>query len=224
MSQLSFTFQNSSNKNPFSEEDFLVLAENSAAFEVLNKFFAQKDFTESQFESLMIRGEAASGKSHLLNIFAKKFQAEILKKENISSVNPANFFVENNFYIFDNINEIKDEELILRVINSATEAKAFLILSLQNHRQFSLRDLTSRLKNILTIDIENPSLESIKQLLANGFSRRQIKLSGLLIDFIANHIERSYTAILAAIKIVEFYCNENGKNIGMKEVRALFMK
>lgn len=221
MAQLSFSFENYFNKNPFNEEDFILLPENSTAVEFLNKFFAQKDYINSPIQSLILKGDGSSGKTHLLHVFAKKFNAEIINRKNISLVNPANFFSKNHFYIFDDVDEVSDEELILHLINSALEAKAFLILSGKNNWQFTLRDLNSRLKNIIDIAIENPSLDSIKQLLANGFSRRQIKLSNQIIDFIADNIDRSYEATLIAIKKIEFYCCESGKDLSMKMVKAI---
>jgi chromosomal replication initiation ATPase DnaA len=63
----------------------------------LKKFFAQEDFSQSRFPSMILKAEKASGKTHLLHIFAKKFDAEFLNKEKISDVNPASFFIANKF-------------------------------------------------------------------------------------------------------------------------------
>lgn len=223
MSQLSFSFQNHNKKNLFTEEDFVLLPENIAAFNFLKSFFAQNNFAKSQFTSMILKGEKASGKTHLLNIFAIKFEAEFLNEEKISNINLVNFFSPNKFYIFEDIEKIQDEELLLHLINSVAEAKAFLILTSQNNIKFKLKDLLSRLNNIASIQIKNPSLESIKQLLSNQFSRRQIKLSQPIINFTAENITRSYQAILDAIKVVEFHVQEQRKNLNMKEIKTLLI-
>ncbi len=210
MTQLSFLLPLEEDLN---EENFLQLAENKIAFEALKKFFAQKDFSTSHFPSLIIKGANASGKSHLLKVFAKKFNAEFID----SIIN----FSKNHFYILENIDEIKNEELVLNLVNSASEANAFLILTKKNS-EFKLKDLASRLKNIPVATILEPSLDSIKQLLINQFSRKQIKLSRPIIDFLANNINRDYDAILAAVKKVEFYFSENQKKLTLKELRNLF--
>ncbi len=220
MSQLSFPFQTSSNS--YREEDFLLLAENSAAVNFLKKFFAQENFSKSQFPSVILKAAPFAGKTHLLHIFAKKFHAEFLEKEKISNVNPTNFFSENKFYILEDVNEIADEELLLRLINSAFESGAFLILSADSVAQFKLKDLTSRLKNIFTVEIKNPSHESIKQLLVNGFARRQIKVSRQVTDLISDRIDRSYEAVFAAVKKVESHCQEGGGNFGVREIGEIF--
>lgn len=222
LSQLSLPFQISVKTNFYKESDFLLLDENLSVVNFLKKFFAQSDFLRSQFPSLIIRGGTHSGKTHLLHIFAKKFSVEFLQNSEISDLNPASFFAANKFYVLENIDEINDEELILRLINSASEAKSFLIITTKCQTKFRLKDLTSRLKNIFAVEIRNPSHETIKQLLANGFARRQIKLSGQIINFISDNIERSYEAVFAAVKIIESRCQESGKNVTMREVKEVF--
>lgn len=188
MTQLSFSFPDDQN---YAAEDFIFLEENLSARNFLNNFFTQKDFTKSQLQSLILKGEECSGKTHLLHIFAKKFHAEFLNAAEISKMN----FIPNHFYIFEDCDKITDEEALLRLINSAVEAKAFLLLSAKNISRFKLRDLVSRLKNIIVAEIKNPGLEVVEQLLANGLARRQIKLSKQEIKSMSSKIDRSYAAI-----------------------------
>jgi chromosomal replication initiation ATPase DnaA len=220
MSQLSFQFQDKSGHYP--EEEFILLPENLAAVNFLKKFFAQDNFSKAQFPSVIIRGEAASGKSHLLHKFSQEFAVEFLDKEKISGANLSTFFAPNHFYVLENIHKIESEELILHVINSASEASSFLVLTSLPQTQFALKDLSSRLKNISSAEIKNPSLESVKQLLAKGLSRTQIKLSGKAIEFVSNNINRSYEAIEMAVKKIEFYCQENGQNVSVKALGEMF--
>ncbi len=219
MLQLSFSFDQ---KNNFTEEDFLLLKENSAARNFLQIFFTQKNFTTSQLTSLILKGETCCGKSHLLNIFAQRFDAEFIDKEKINEANLINFFCANKFYILEDFEKIIDEELILRLINSAHEAKAFLVLSSNGERRFLLKDLNSRLKNIFLTEIKNPGYESSQQILANGFSRKQIILSKDLINLILLKIERRYASILAAIRKVESFCNGNCGKITIQDVKEIF--
>ena len=221
MQQLSLDLPIKENSDPHLEEDFVLLDENSAAVNFLSKFFAQKKFSQAQFPSLLLRGPAQSGKTHILNIFAKKFQAEFLQIAEISDQNLSSFFSENKFYILENINEIADEKLLFHLVNAAAESKAFLILSSQNKAQFELKDLSSRIKNIFALEIKNPSQEAIKMLLINAFSRKQLKVSKGVIDFIASHSERTFEAVVVSVKLVEFYTAEVGKNISIKEMKKI---
>ncbi len=219
MQQLSFDLQI---PDIYAKEDFLSLDENFAAVNFLKKFFNQKIFSQSQFHSLIMRGPAASGKTHLLNIFSKDFQGTFLFEENMSKENLSSFFVANKFYILEDIQDFKNEELLLHIINSAVEAKAFLILSSRNKVEFRLKDLASRIKNIFPLEIKSPNQDSIKALLINAFARKQLKVPGAIINFINDHIERSYEAIDNAVKLIEFHHQETGKNINMKEVVKVF--
>jgi chromosomal replication initiation ATPase DnaA len=221
LQQLSLDLPIKENFDPYLEEDFVLLDENSAAVNFLSKFFSQKKFSQAQFPSLLLRGPAQSGKTHILNIFAKKFQAEFLQIAEISDQNLSSFFSENKFYILENINEIADEKLLFHLVNAASESKAFLILSSQNKAQFELKDLSSRIKNIFALEIKNPSQEAIKMLLINAFSRKQLKVSKVVIDFIASHSERTFEAVVVSVKLVEFYTAEVGKNITIKEMKKI---
>ena len=198
MTQLSFSF---STNQKYLEEDFIILPENLAAYKLLENFFAQENFSTAQLTSLILKGEDSCGKTHLLHIFAKKYRAEFLTAEEISQISPAKFQV-GCFYIFDDCDKINDDELLLRLVNSASEAKAFLILSAVDLSKFTLRDLVSRLRNIHIAEIKNPGLESIEQLLVSGFARRQMKVSMLEIKSISKKIDRSYSAIA---RVVEEY-------------------
>ncbi len=211
------------NKNPYLKEDFLLLPENSAAFRSLKDFFLQNHFLQSNFRSLILKGEDCSGKSHLLNVFATDFAAEFLKYDEIADVNLSSFLLADRFYILEDIDRIDDENFLFHLINSSWEANSFLILSAKSLSKFRLKDLKSRLGNIFTAEIKNPSLESMQQLLVQSFSRKQIKLDNRVINFIAEKIDRSYKAIYDAVKLVEFYDSKNGKTIAMKEIREIFI-
>ncbi|MBU6338433.1 MAG: hypothetical protein KGQ36_00445 [Rickettsiales bacterium] len=219
--QLNLDLQTDKDKNPYLEQDFLLCDENSAAVNFLEKFFAQKKFSQAQFSSLILRGAAKSGKTHLFNIFAKKTNAEFLLIDEISHHNLSSIFSENKFYILENIDEIKNEELLFHLINAAFANKAFLLLSAKGKTEFQLKDLTSRIKNIFALEIKNPSFETIKMLLINSFARKQLKVSRDVIDVIVSNIERSYEAVFNAVKLVEFYYQENGKNITAKEIKKI---
>jgi chromosomal replication initiation ATPase DnaA len=222
LKQLNLDLQTTENIDPYSEENFLLLEENSAAFQFLGKFFEQANFSLAQFPSMILRGSKSSGKTHLVNIFAKKHGAEILKIKRNASKNLAVNFSENKFYIIDNIDEIMSETLLLHLINSASEAKAFLLLSTDVH-QFRLKDLNSRIKNIFSLQIKEPNLKTIEMLLTNGFARKQIKVSGRIIKFIADNIARNYAAVSEAINLIETYCNEEKGSLTTQKVKELLL-
>lgn len=223
MKQLSLNLQTTENLDPYSADNFVLLEENSAAFHFLEKFFAQKDFATAQFQSLILKGPALAGKTHLLHIFAQKFNAEFIEIKKLTRKNLVKKFHAGSFYIVEDIDKITSEETLLHLINSAFEAKAFLILSSRNHHLFELRDLNSRLKNIFSLQIKEPSFSTIEMLLTNAFARRQIKISTRIIKLVAENISRSYEAIFAAVKKIEDHCQETGKSPTAQQLSQLLL-
>jgi chromosomal replication initiation ATPase DnaA len=209
-------------KNQFLFEDFVFLPENKVANQVLNSFFAQSDFALAKLPSLILKGTKACGKTHLLNIFASKFKAKFLQKNQISKENLVKILQKNHFYVFENIDEIQDEELLFHLINSAFEAKCFLLFSAQNIHNFQLKDLTSRLKNIFICEIENLSKESLQILISNQLSRRQIKLSSGAINLICQNCKFDYLAVLEIVNKVEEFCHAQKGEILLKDLRKIF--
>lgn len=196
----------------------MQLTQNSAAFNFLEQFFSQK-----KFPALILKGEKSSGKSHLLQIFATKYDAQLWQNLADEKVNPTQVFQPNHFYIIEDIEDFKDEKLLLNLINSAAENKAFLVLSAKKLPRFSLPDLNSRIRNIVNCEIENPDLESIKILLIERFSRLQIKPSDAIIDYIANNINRSYEAVDLIVRSFELESAKNAKNLSLNDVKKLFV-
>lgn len=218
MSQTAFLFSSQQN---FLYEDFVFLPENSEAVKILESFFSQKDFSSSKLQSLIIKGEKACGKTHLLNIFAQKNAAKFLEKSEINKENLVKVLQENQFYIFENIDEIKDDELLFHLINSAFEAKAFIIFSLQNLGEFKLKDLVSRLKNIFICELKSLDESSIKPLVVNYLARLQIKLSPAAINFISQNCQASYEGVLDAINKVEDFCHKNKGEILLRDLKEI---
>jgi len=132
-------------------------------------------------------------------------------------------FFSNNVYVLENIDQL-EEHLLFHVINSANEAKSFLLMSMASGTVFELKDLSSRIKNIFTTQIQNPNYKSSRMLLSNAFSRKQMTLPNRIIDAINDNIEDSYEAIKDAVRLIEFYRFEQGKNITVKEVKRIFKK
>lgn len=223
MSQFSFDFF-SEKTDAFRREDFLLLTENAEVVSYVRKMFDQEEYTAATLPALIIKGERGSGKTHLLHVIpgmrssssamtqtkaelAKaelelRVPGEFLTEEKIVGVNLLNFLQPNQFYFFENIDEISSEELLLSLVNSATEKKAFLILTTKAAPKFQLKDLVSRLRNITTVEIKNPSQESVKQLVVNQLARRQVKSSATMVTKICRDAAGSYARVVDLVKML----------------------
>lgn len=212
MSQLSFDLP-LKKKAQFLEEDFCFLPENLGVISSLKLFFAQEDFEEAKITSFIIFGEKFSGKTHILHIFAQKYaqKCQFLDKKNLANLDLANFFQANHFYILEDFDEVKDEELLFHLFNAAFRSKAFLIFSGQEMPDFKIKDVKSRFDNIISSKILGLSLESMQELLFFLFSQRQFKISPKLVDEIAKNIDREYEMVFNVVQKVEKFYGDNKK-------------
>ena len=178
-----------------SYEDFFISKCNKHIFDLLNSWPRwEKNF-------LNIYGEKFSGKTHLVNIFLKKFKgtkfdANLLNNEKIKEIK-----IYQNI-ILENLDKNIDEKLFYTLINIIDQDNKFLVVTSKKSIvdiEFELNDLKSRAKNFLLQSIEKPDDELIYALLIKNLSDRQISIHKNLIDYIIKRINRSYGKIFEFI-------------------------
>jgi chromosomal replication initiation ATPase DnaA len=196
----------------FRDDDFYVGKSNFYPFELINKWPKwEKNF-------LNISGEKFSGKTHLANIFLKKFkgirvESSLLNDENLKSIKPYQNIV------LEDLNLDVNEKLIYTLFNIVDQDNKFLIItSLEPVAEidFRLKDLISRTKNCLLAKIENPDDELMFALILKNLSDRQIILDKKLIDFIIKRVERSYGKIFEFIYKIDKISLKKKKSIDFK--------
>ncbi len=175
----------------FKDDDFYVSKSNKHIFDLLNKWPKwEKNF-------LNISGENFSGKTHLADIFLKKFkgiklESNLLKNEDLKKIK-----IYQNI-VLENLNENINENLFFTLCNIIEQDNKYLIVTSKKpivDIRFNLDDLKSRSKNFLLQNIEKPDDELIFALILKNLSDRQISLDKKLIDFIIKRIDRSYGKI-----------------------------
>ena len=196
----------------FKDDDFYVGKSNFYAFEMINKWPKwEKNF-------LNINGEKFSGKTHLVNIFLKKFtgiriDVNSLNDENLRSIKPYQNIV------LEDLNLNINEKLIYSLFNIIDQDNKFLIVTSMepiSEINFQLDDLRSRTKNCLFANIQNPDDELMFALILKNLSDRQITLDKKLIDFIIKRIERSYGKIFEFIYKIDKISLKKKKSIDFK--------
>jgi len=182
-------------KQNFRDDDFYVSQSNYYIFELINKWPKwEKNF-------INISGAKYSGKTHLSNIFLKKFNGVRIDSGLLNDENLKTIKLHQNIVLEDldlNVNE----KLIYTLFNIIDQDNKFLVItSIKpiSEIEFKLDDLRSRTKNCLLGKIENPDDELMFALILKNLSDRQIKLDKKLIDFIIKKVERSYGKIFEFI-------------------------
>ena len=204
-------------KQNFKDEDFYVSKSNYFAFNLIDSWPKwEKNF-------LNISGDKFSGKSHLANIFLKKFKgikidANTFKNEKLHEIK-----VHENI-ILENFDQNIDEVLIYSLFNLIDNDNKYLIINSINpinEMDFKLNDLKSRAKNCLFAVIEKPDDELMFALILKNFSDRQITIEKKLIDFIIKRIDRSYSKIFEFIYKIDELSLKKKKPIDFKSIKEV---
>ena len=201
----------------FKDDDFYVGKSNYYTFELMNKWPKwEKNF-------LNISGEKFSGKSHLVNIFLKKYRGIKLNASLLTNSDLKKIKIYENI-ILEDLNEDVDEKLIYSLLNIIDIDNKFIIVTSLVpivSIKFSLVDLISRTKNFLLQSIEKPDDELMFALILKNLSDRQISIDKKLIDFIIKRIDRSYSKIRDFIYKVDELSLKKKKPIDFKIIKEI---
>ena len=172
---------------------------------------------------LNIIGDKFSGKTHLVNIFLKKFggirfESNQLNEDNLKSINSFQNI------ILEDLKSDVDENLIYTLFNIIDQNNKFLIITSNKpivEIDYKLEDLRSRTKNCLLAKIENPDDELMFALILKNLSDRQISLDKKLIDFIIKRVDRSYDKIFEFIYKIDRISLKKKKSIDFKIIKEV---
>ena len=201
----------------FKDDDFYVSNSNKHIFNLLNQWPRwEKNF-------LNINGEKFSGKTHLVNMFIKKFKGIKFEANLLTDTNLKTIKIHENI-ILENLDKNVDEKLIYSLFNIIDLDNKFIIVTSAKpivDLNFSLTDLKSRTKNFLLHKIEKPNDELMFALILKNLSDRQISIDKKLIDFIIKRIERSYSKIFDFIYKIDELSLKKKKPIDFKIIKEV---
>ncbi len=200
-----------------SNNDFFVSKSNKHVFNFLD------NWPNWNKKFLNIIGEKFSGKTHLVNIFLKKyngikFDSKLFKDEDLKKVK----IFEN--IVLENFDEHIDEKLIYTLINIIEQDNKFLVITSKTpvvNINFKLDDLRSRLKNFLLQNIEQPDDELIFAIIIKNLSDRQISMDKKFIDYIIKRVDRSYSKIFDFIYKIDEISLKKKKSIDFKIIKEV---
>ena len=201
----------------FKNEDYYLSKSNKHVFDYLNIWPKwEKNFVN-------IIGEKFSGKTHLINIFLQKnkgikFEGKSLRNDDLKRVK-----IYENIMI-ENLSSDTDEKLLYSLFNLVEQDNKFIIVTSIKpivDITFYLKDLRSRTKNFILLNIEKPDDELIFGIILKNLSDRQISLDDKFIEFIIKRIERSYSKIHDFIYKIDQLSLKKKKSIDFKIIKEV---
>ena len=201
----------------FKDQDFYVSKSNEFAFKLLNSW----PKWDKNFVNLI--GEKFSGKTHLINIFLKKFKGIKIEASNINNHILKEIKIYENIVV-ENLNKDINENLFYTLLNIIEQDNKYLIVTSKKpivDFSYQLDDLNSRSKNFLLSSIEKPDDDLMFALILKNLSDRQISIDKKLIDFIIKRIDRSYGKIFDFIYKIDEISLKRKKAIDFKIIKEV---
>ena len=201
----------------FKNDDFYLSKSNKHVFDFLNSWPKwEKNFVN-------VIGEKLSGKTHLMNIFLQKnkgikFEGKSLTDNDLKKIK----IFEN--VIIENLSPNINEKLLYSLFNLVEQDNKFIIVTSAEpivNITFNLKDLKSRTKNFILLNIEKPDDELIFAIILKNLSDRQIVLEDKFIEFIIKRIERSYSKIYEFIYKIDQLSLKKKKSIDFKIIKEV---
>ena len=214
LNQLILKFDHEQN---FNDEDYYVSKSNNHLLKLLNSW----PKWEKNFINLI--GERFSGKTHLINIFLKKFKGIKIDAGQIDD----NFLNKIKIYeniIIENLNNKVNESLFYTLLNIIDQDNKYLIATSLTpivEINFILNDLNSRSKNFILANIEKPDDDLIFAIILKNLSDRQILIEKKLLEFIIKRIDRSYSNIFDFIYKIDEVSLKRKKPIDFKIIKEV---
>ena len=214
LSQTIIKFDYDKNNN---KKDFFLSQSNKHVFDFLDQWPKwEKNFVN-------IIGEALSGKTHLMNIFLKKNKGIKVDANYLKNIDLKEIKVHENI-IIENLKSVVDEKLLYSLLNLIEQDNKYIIITSSVpivYLDFKLKDLKSRTKNFLLLNIEQPDDELIFAIIVKNLSDRQITLDKRLIQYIIKRIERSYSKINDFIYKIDQLSLKKKKSVDLKIIKEV---
>ena len=214
MSQLVFKFPF---KTKYYEQDYYVSSSNFSAYRLIESWPSWPG------KWINIYGPKGCGKTHLSNIFIRKFKSAYIEAKNIKDFDIiAN--LEEECLIIDNFQNEIEENYFYSILNFLKQSNKYLIINSLHpikNENTKLKDLSSRLNSFIDIGIDLPTDDLLSVIITKYFSDKQIDVSPKISEYIINNIERSYEKVFKLIKEIDDLSLSSGKSININLIKKV---
>ena len=214
MSQLVFKFPF---KTKYYEQDYYVSSSNFSAYRLIESWPSWPG------KWINIYGPKGCGKTHLSNIFIRKFKSAYIEAKNIKDFDIIEK-LEEECLIIDNFQNEIEENYFYSILNFLKQSNKYLIINSLHpikNENTKLKDLSSRLNSFIDIGIDLPTDDLLSVIITKYFSDKQIDVSPKISEYIINNIERSYEKVFKLIKEIDDLSLSSGKSININLIKKV---
>ena len=180
----------------FAREDFLRGPSNAAALTLVEQWPDWPD------RIMALVGPQGSGKSHLASIWAATTGARVLAAKLLPETDLPGALATGALVVEDLEQDNLDERALFHLINLAREESAYVLLTSRIAPAafpVAIRDLGSRLRAVPSVTLASPDDALLRLLIGKLAADRQLSVDEGIANYLANHIERSFAAVHAAV-------------------------
>jgi chromosomal replication initiation ATPase DnaA len=217
MNQLTFKFPFKTN---YFEEDFYVSTNNFEAYKLI------ETWPKWPSKFINIFGPPGCGKTHLANIFKKKFNSFFVKAMDLNN-NSLPLIKLKECFIIDEYQNNVEEKLFYTILNQCYLSNQYIIINSSKPIQLfeiKLNDLKSRFGSFVNVGIDLPTDELIKVIISKNFSDKQVKIDSKSLEYILKNIDRSYKGIFNLINKLDNLSLSTGKSININLIKTVLNK
>ncbi len=180
----------------FARDDFLRGPSNATALTLMERWPDWPD------RIVGLIGPQGSGKSHLAAIWAEAAGARVLSAKLLDETMLPAALATGALVLEDLAWDGFDERVLFHLLNLVREEGATLLITGRSPFPtipVKTRDLASRLRALPSVTLAAPDDALLRALIGKLAADRQIAVDETLVNYLANHIERSFAAAHAAV-------------------------
>lgn len=147
---------------------------------------------------LVVHGQAGTGKTHLLHVFAARAHAALLPVE---ALRPFVALPDAPALAIDDADTVPDPRILLHVLNSAAERATLVLLTGRAppaEWARSLPDLDSRLRAMASVALHVPEDGLLRAVLAQRLAERQLAVPERVQEYLLERLPRTGAALREA--------------------------
>lgn len=191
-------------------EDFFLSNSNQMAVALIDSWPDWRQYAQ------LLVGPAASGKSHLVNVWRLRSGAEMIPANALASSHLQQLAARQPLAVEDIDRAGVDEEALFHLLNRIREGGGQLLLTARTSpaaMAIGLRDLRSRLVALPQVGIDAPDDDLLRAVMIKQFADRQIEVDPPLVDYLMKRIERSLETVVSLVERLDRATLGTGRRI-----------
>jgi len=189
-----------SHRPAFGAEDFYLSKSNELAVRLMD------DWPNWGQYGQILAGPAASGKTHLINVWRLQAKATILLAKDLQRSTLQHIETNKVICIEDVDHGLLNGENLFHLLNRVKEQGGHVLLSTRvevSQLPITLTDLRSRLLALPCVSINAPDDALLRAVMIKQFADRQIKVDPQLVEYLFKRMERSMQAVSELVGLLD---------------------